>query len=174
MTNASRRGYTLDLAHNTLTLSAAFAEAMNDPTSDEYQLVRQFQHDFPRLTIVRKTHKAPTRYKNSDGTITTHNKHSGLTYERMERFILALSPKDDTDYLEAFYTVREKAEAICASPYAVVSAWFMKQFPKFRSNPLYYIDHQPDIIDFSAVLERAKKKPSVVKAESVEESAEAV
>ena len=165
--------YKFDITKQTLTISASFAEAMNDPTSEEYQLVRQFKHDFPRLTIVRKTHKTPTRYHNSDGSITTHNKHNGLTYERMERFILALSPKDDTDYLEAFYTVRKMAEAMCASPYAVVSEWFMKQFPMYRTNPLFYIDHQPDIIDFSAVLEKAKKT-SIVEAESVEEPAEAV
>ena len=156
-----KNGYTLDLVRNTLTLTASFADAMNDPTSKEYELVRQFQHDFPQLVIVRKSHKTPTRYKNSDGSITRRNKHNGLTYERMERFILAVSPKDDTDYLEAFYTVREKAEEMCASPYAVVSAWFMKQFPKFRTNPLDYMDNQPEIIDFSEVLEQSKKKDAV-------------
>ena len=155
--------YKFDITKQTLTISASFAEAMNDPTSEEYQLVRQFQHDFPRIVIVRKTHKSPAK----------PNKHNGLTYERMERFILAVSPKDDTDYLEAFYTVRKMAEAMCASPYAVVSEWFMKQFPKYRTNPLFYIDHQPNIIDFSAVLEKAKKT-SIVEAESIEEPAEAV
>lgn len=156
-----KNSYKFDAVKQTLTLSASFAAAMNDPTSEEYALVRQFKHDFPRITIVRKTHKSPAK----------PNKHSGLTYERMERFILALSPKDDTDYLEAFYTVREMAEAMCASPYAVVSAWFMRQFPKFRTNPLFYIDHKPDVIDFSAVLEEAKKKPSAVEVESEQESA---
>ncbi len=147
--------YKFDITKQTLTISASFAEAMNDPTSKEYQLVRQFQHDFPSIVIVRKTHKSPAK----------PNKHNGLTYERMERFILALSPKDDTDYLEAFYTVRKMAEAMCASPYAVVSEWFMKQFPMYRTNPLFYIDHQPDIIDFSAVLEKAKKTSFVETAE---------
>ena len=155
--------YKFDITKQTLTISASFAEAMNDPASKEYQLVRQFHHDFPSIVIVRKTHKSPAK----------PNKHNGLTYERMERFILALSPKDDTDYLEAFYTVRKMAEAMCASPYAVVSEWFMKQFPMYRTNPLFYIDHQPDIIDFSAVLEKAKKT-SIVEAESIEEPAEAV
>lgn len=156
-------GYKFDAVKQTLTLSASFAAAANDPTSAEYALVRQFKHDFPRITIVRKTHKSPAK----------PNKNRGLTYERMERFILALPPKDDTDYLEAFYDVREKAEAMCASPYDAVSKWFIKQFPKFRSNPLSYIDHQPDIIDFSAVMGLAKK-PAVVKAERAKETAEAV
>ncbi len=159
--------YKFDITAQTLTLSAAFAEAMNDPTSAEYALVCRFQRDFPSLRIVRKTHATPTRYKNSDGSITTRNKHNGLTYERMERFMSALGD-DGVDYLEAYFTLREKAEAMCASPYAVVSAWFMKQFPKFRSNPLFYLDSAPAIIDFSAILERSVKKPAIVKVESEE------
>lgn len=153
------KSYKFDIVSQTLTMTAAFAEAASDPTSAEYKLVRKFQRDFPNLRIDRKTHTTPTCYRNNDGSITARNKHNGLTYERMERFILAMSPKDDTDYLEAFYDVRDKAEKMCASPYSTVSKWFMRQFPKFRTNPLFYIDHQPDIIDFSEVLERAKKKP---------------
>jgi len=152
-------GYSLDFATQTLTLSAAFAEAANNPGSKEYRLVRQFQHDFPGLTIERKTHSTPTRYRNSDGSITTRNKHNGLTYERMENFIVSMSPKNDTDYLEAFYAVREKAENMCASPYAAVSAWFMKQFPAFRSNPLFYVDNPPDLIDLEIILNKMKRKP---------------
>ena len=70
---------------------------------------------------------------------------------------------DGVDYLEAYFTLREKAETMCASPYAAVSAWFMKQFPKFRSNPLFYLDERPAIIDFSAVLRKFAEKPAVVK-----------
>ena len=161
--------FKFDVSKNTLTLSAAFAEAMNDPESAEYALVCKFQRDFPALRIVRKTHATPTRYKNSDGSITTRNKHNGLTYERMERFMSALP--DGVDYLEAYFDLRGKAEAMCASPYAVVSAWFMRQFPKFRSNPLFYLDSAPNIVDFSAILDRAAKKPAVVKAEGDEKSA---
>lgn len=60
---------------------------------------------------------------------------------------------------------------MCASPYTVVSAWFMKQFPKFRSNPLFYLGERPAIIDFSAVLRKFADKPDTVKAESEQESA---
>lgn len=140
--------YKFDITKQTLTLSASFAAAMNNPESEEYALVRRFKRDFPRIVIVRKTHKSPAK----------PNKHSGLSYERMERFMSALP--DGVDYLEAYFDLRDKAEAMCASPYAVVSAWFMRQFPKFRTNPLFYLDNAPEIIDFSAVLEKAKKKPS--------------
>ena len=162
--------YKFDITAQTLTLSAAFADAMNDPESAEYALVCKFQRDFPALRIVRKTHATPTRYKNSDGSVTTRNKHNGLTYERMERFMSALGD-DGVDYLEAYFTLREKAETMCASPYAAVSAWFMKQFPKFRSNPLFSLDERPAIIDFSAVLRKFADKPDTVKAESEQESA---
>ena len=63
-------GYKLDLANQTLTMTAAFEAAANDPNSDEYALVRQLLNDFPKLKLVRKTHKTPTRYKNSDGSFT--------------------------------------------------------------------------------------------------------
>ena len=156
--------YSFDAVKMTLTLSAAFADAANDPNSDEYNLVRRIQSDFPNVRIVRKTHATPTRYHNKDGSITTRNKRCGLTYERMERFMSAL---DDAgvDYLEAFYDLRDKAEAMCASPYAVVSEWFMRQFPKFRTDPLFYLGKEANIVDFSPILKRAAKKPE---AEAVE------
>ena len=76
----------------------------------------------------------------------------------MERFISALPNSDK--YMDAYKNGREKAKAMCVSPYAAVSDWFMRQFPQFRSNPLFYLDNQPEIIDFSVVLDKAKKKPA--------------
>ena len=72
---------------------------------------------------------------------------------------------DGAEYLTAYWELREKANDMCASPYAAVSAWFMKQFPQFRSNPLFYLDNNPKIIPISTVLEMAKAKPSVDTAE---------
>ena len=158
-----KRAYTLDVVNNILTITADFADALNDPTSAESKLIRQFKHDYPKLIIKRKTHDRPTCYRNSDGTKTTRNKHNNLTYERMERFMNALP--DGAEYLTAYWELREKANDMCASPYAAVSAWFMKQFPQFRSNPLFYLDNNPKIIPISTVLEMAKAKPSVDTAE---------
>lgn len=160
-----KRAYVFDVVKNTLTLSADFVDAMNDPESDEYKLVRQFQHDFPNLCVVRKTHSTPTRYHNSDGSTTTYQKNKKLTYKRMERFLNVLP--DGAEYLTAYWELREKAEDMCASPYAAVSAWFMKQFPQFRKNPLFYLNNKPAIIPISTVIEtaKAKKSPSVVKIE---------
>ena len=148
--------YVLDVVYNTLTISSAFAEAANDPTSAEYELVQQFKNDFPRLIIKRQTHRKPKKYRNKNGTITKHNQFKNLTYERMERFMGALP--NSAEYLEAYYALREKAEAMCPSPYSAVSQWFMKQFPKFRTNPLFYIENEAEIIDFADILEQAKDK----------------
>lgn len=160
-----KRAFVLDVVNNALTLSADFVDAMNDPESGEYALVCKFQHDFPNLRIVRKTHKTPTRYHNSDGSTTARNKHNNLTYERMERFMNALP--DGAEYLTAYCELREKADAMCASPYSAVSDWFMRQFPQFRSNPLFYLDNKPKVIPISAIIEaaKAKKSPSVDAAE---------
>ena len=37
--------YKIDFVNNTLTMSKAFEEALNNPNSEEYKL---FLHDFPR------------------------------------------------------------------------------------------------------------------------------
>ena len=145
--------FKFDIIANTLTLSAAFVDAMNNPKSKEYALVRKFRKDFPSLRVIRKTHASPK----------SNNKHKNLTYERMERFMCALP--DGEDYLAAYWSLRDKAEHMCASPYSAVSAWFMKQFPKFRSNPLFYLDNQPAIIDFNYILEMKRYQPSVDEAE---------
>lgn len=160
------KNYVFSVVSQTLTMSAAFEKAMIESReSEEYKFYMRLREDFPNLRVVRKTHKTPTHYNNSDGTKTARNKHNNLTYERMERFMNALP--DGAEYLTAYWELREKAEEMCASPYAAVSAWFMKQFPQFRSNPLFYLDNKPKVIPYSAVLEmaKAKKSPSVVKIE---------
>ena len=160
-----KNAYVIDFAKQTLTLTAAFVDAANNPENEEYALLCQFQRDFPNLRIVRKKHKTPTRYRNSDGSTTARNKHNNLTYERMERFMNALP--DGAEYLTAYCELREKADAMCASPYSAVSDWFMRQFPQFRSNPLFYLDNKPKVIPISAIIEaaKAKKSPSVDAAE---------
>ena len=160
------KNYVFSVVSQTLTMSAAFEKAMIESReSEEYKFYMRLREDFPNLRVVRKTHKTPTHYNNSDGTKTARNKHNNLTYERMERFMNALP--DGAEYLAAYRELRGKAEDMCASPYAAVSAWFMKQFPQFRSNPLFYLDNKPKVIPYSAVLEmaKAKKSPSVVKIE---------
>jgi hypothetical protein len=131
-------GYKLDLAHQTLTMTASFVEAANDPESEEYQLVQRLRSDFPNLKVENRTHASPKHYKNSNGTVTTRNQFNKLTYERMEKFMNALD--DGQKYLDEYRKLREKAAAMCVAPYAPVARWFMAQFPKYWENPLFYLD----------------------------------
>ena len=158
--------YSFSVVSQTLTMSAAFEKAMiENRESEENELYMRLREDFPNLIVKRATHATPTLYRNSDGSTTARNKHNNLTYERMERFMNALP--DGAEYLAAYRELRDKADAMCASPYSAVSDWFMRQFPQFRKNPLFYLDNKPAIIPYSAILEmaKAKKSPSVVKIE---------
>ena len=44
--------YKIDFVNNTLTMSKAFEEALNNPASEEYKLFLQLRADFPGLTII--------------------------------------------------------------------------------------------------------------------------
>ncbi|MBQ3372375.1 MAG: hypothetical protein IJG40_04475 [Oscillospiraceae bacterium] len=155
----TKKDYKLDFATQTLTITAAFAEAADEIGSEEYNLVMKIKADFPNISVVHRTHATPKKYRNKFGVITEHNQYKNLTYDRMERFMCALP--NSTEYLEMYYTLREKADEMClAAPYAAVRAWFEKQFPKYRENPLFYVDNEPEFIDFADILDKAEKKAS--------------
>lgn len=44
--------FKFDVVAQTLTITAKFAEAMNNPESKEYKLVQKFRADFPALVII--------------------------------------------------------------------------------------------------------------------------
>ena len=46
--------YKIDFVNNTLTMSKAFEEALNNPASQEYSLLLQLPADFPGLTVIGK------------------------------------------------------------------------------------------------------------------------
>ena len=136
--------YKMDFASKTLTLTKAFSDACADPTSAEYTILTHFQRDFPDLKIVRKTHKTPTKYHNSNGETTSRNQFKNLTYENMERFMNALPQREE--YLKVYNYLRYDAGLVQTSAYKTVRDWFMAQFPKFRSNPLFYINNTVEVI----------------------------
>jgi len=75
MAKVSKRdmNYRIDFTTMTLTMTAEFADRAYDPNTEEYKILTRLQRDFPRLRIVRKTHRSPK----------TANPAKGLTYERM-------------------------------------------------------------------------------------------
>ena len=112
---------------NTLTITKAFADALSNPSSDEYQLYRQIKMDNPTVAVRKRTHKTSSGYV---------NQYKKLTYENMEAFI-ELLPKAD-ELMKVYNYLRASAN-LCASPYKAVRTWFVEQFPLYNRNPLFYL-----------------------------------
>lgn len=136
--------YKLDPVSKTLVVSAAFAKAMNDPTSEEYKLFVRLQHDIPTLEVSRRTHRSPSKYRSRSGEVFRCNQYKHLTYENMEHFIAALPQNDEL--MEVYDYIRYGAGLVQTSCYAAVRRWFEAQFPDFRKNPLLYFNHDFKVI----------------------------
>lgn len=114
--------YKLDLAKRTLTITKDFEKKLNDIGSDEYNLVKQIQHDFPNIVIVKKKRTASPKAK----------VNKNLTYENMRKFILTYDNHDQL--LDDFETVKSLS-APQKNPYLFVKNWFLKQFPDYQKMP---------------------------------------
>ena len=155
--------YKFDVVSQTLTVTANFADKMNDPSSDEYKLVVRFQSDFPNLTIAKRTHKSPSKCTSkATGEKFNCNQFKNLTYDRMEKFIKAL-PKSKS-YLREYTFVKDFASAIQTNGYTLVRKWFVAQFPEFRKNPLFYLSHSPELVSGANFLEEETAPPSQIAA----------
>ena len=141
--------YKMDFASKTLTITKDFADAAANPASKEYKLIRQFQKDFPDLSIIRKTHKTPSVYRTKQGEIFRCNQFKNLTYSNMERFINALPQRDKI--MAAYTFVKDHAAVPQSSRYAAVRRWFMAQFPLIRTDPLYYLEHDFKIMGIATI-----------------------
>lgn len=145
--------YKLNVVNKTLTISKAFADAIANPTNDceEYNLYTRLMQEIPGLTVVRKTHRTPTRYTSSSGEKFSCNQFKNLKYENMERFMAALP--DNEVYFEEYRFLRHSAACVQTNRYALVRDWFIAQFPEFRKNPLFYFYNKPEIVKAATVLE---------------------
>lgn len=150
--------FSFDVVSQTLTITAKFSKMMNDPESDEYKLVAKFRKDFPNLTIAKKTHKSATNYTTKSGERFNCNQFKNLTYDRMEKFIKSL-PKSE-GYLREYTFVKDFASAIQHNGYTLVRKWFVAQFPEFRKNPLFYLNHSPALVSGAAFLDQETAAPN--------------
>ena len=136
--------YKMDFASKTLTLTKSFADACGDPTSTEYEILTRFQQDFPDLTIVRRTHKTPRKYHNSNGETTRCNQFKHLTYENMERFMNAIP--DNEGFFKVYNNLRGDMGQVQYDRYTLVRSWFAAQFPKYREDPIFYLTNKVEVI----------------------------
>ena len=117
--------FKFDVVSQTLTVTAKFAEKMNDPESEEYKRVLQFQSDFPNLKIAKRTHKSPRKCTSkSTGETFRCNQFKNLTCDRMEKFIDALP--NNEGYKREFEFVRYTASRIQTNGYTLVRKWFLR------------------------------------------------
>ena len=133
--------YKVDFVNNTLTMTKAFEDAASDPTSQEYKLLQQIRADFPGLTIIRKTRRAPKKARPT----------KNLTYKHMEQY---MSVFQNADKLLAQFEVVKECSKQQPSPYKFVRDWFEAQFPKYREQP----DFSPNASKVVALVAFQKKQ----------------
>lgn len=142
----SKRGYNLNLATRTLTITKAFEDEVNSGEGKEYDLYMKFLREIPGLIVERRTHASPTKYKTKSGEVYHCNQFKNLKYENMEGFINGLP--DNAEYLRAYNFLKNCGSLVQTARYTAVRKWFVAQFPNFRKNPLFYLYNKVDVIDF--------------------------
>jgi len=142
--------YKLDIVNKTLTITKGFADAVASGKGAEFKLYIRLMKEIPGLTVVRKSHKSPSKHTTKDGDVFNCNQFKNLKYENMERFISALP--DNAAYLEAYNFIKNYASKIQTNGYALVRRWFVAQFPEFRKNPLAYLYNTPKLISASSFI----------------------
>ena len=145
--------YSFDPVAKTLTITAAFAKAMQNFESDEYTLYMKLMTDIPNLEVIRKSHASPRKYVNKQGEQFKCNQFKNLKYENMERFMMGL-PNGEV-YMEEYLFLRNHASEVQTNGYTLVRKWFVAQFPEFRKNPMAYITNQPEVIPAKEFAEMA-------------------
>lgn len=136
--------YKIDFVNNTLTMSKAFEEALNNPNSEEYKLFLQLRADFPGLTIIRKTRRAPKKARPT----------KNLTYKHMEQY---MSVFKNADELLAQFDAVKRCSLAQNNPYKFVLDWFKTQFPKYKEQPDFG-NNAPKVIDLAAFQKKQEEK----------------
>ena len=109
----------IDHAKRQIIMSRTFAKKQSNIDSQEYDKLQKIHLNFPEYVIVQKTI-----------TKTPKNTYTGLTYERMEKYIQAHDITGDTmkEYLE----LRELSK--CHSgKYPIIKKWFLIRFPEVKN-----------------------------------------
>ena len=151
--------YKMDFSTMTLTITKAFEDKAAKPFTAENKILVKFQKDFPNLTIVRKTHRSPAKYRSKSGDVYSCNQFKNLTYENMERFMDTLPEGESREEVKkAYIFLRYDAGLVQTSTYRIVREWFVQQFPEYRKDPLFYLYNEVVIINLKPFLDQQKKQ----------------
>lgn len=148
--------YSLNLTAKTLTITKAFEDAVATGEGPEYERYMKLMTDIPGLTVIRRTHKTPSKYRTNSGEAYSCNQFKNLTYKNMEGFIKGLPEHDD--FLTVFNFLRNYASLVQTARYTAVRRWFVAQFPEFRKNPLFYLYNPVKVIDVTPIIKQAQKE----------------
>ena len=147
--------YKFDAASKTLTITAAYAQKLNDMDSEEFKHYNSMMQAIPGLVVVNRSHRSPSKCTSkSTGEKFKCNQFKNLTYANMERFMDAL-PHGNV-YRKEYDFLKDYASRIQTNGYKLVRMWFVAQFPEFRKNPLFYVYNTPDLVKASDVIEENK------------------
>lgn len=147
-----RKDYTVNFASQTITMTAAFEQAMYDPDSSAYKTIQKLCADFPNMRIVRRTHRTPAHYTSKQGDVSACNPYKNLTYEKMEQFISALP--NSTEYRRQYDFLKTYASGIQTNGYSIVRSWFVAQFPLYRKEPLFYLTGEHTVLSAADFLKK--------------------
>lgn len=148
--------YRIDFQSKKIIITHKFERAMQNTDSEEYKLIKKLLADCPSLTVASKTRRSPSYYCNKDGTRTTAHPNKNITYEHMESFINALPNHDE--YMKEYRFIKDIAAGLQINEYSLVNKWFVKQFPKFRSDPFFYVSNVVSLTDRRSFIQEATKK----------------
>ena len=164
--------YKVDFVANTITITAAFAKAMNDPTSAEYKIIAQIRKDFPEMEIIRKTHKTPSKYQTKTGEKFNCNQFKNLTFDNMKAFIEGLPNSEK--FMKSYNFLRYCGSLPLTSRYTAARRWFVAQFPEFRKNPIFYLYNEVKVIEATPFFQQAEEEAAEKAAKKAMENAEEV
>lgn len=147
--------YKFDAASKTLTITAAYAQKLNDMDSEEFKHYNSMMQAIPGLVVVNRSHCSPSKCTSkSTGEKFKCNQFKNLTYANMERFMDAL-PHGNV-YRKEYDFLKDYASRIQTNGYKLVRMWFVAQFPEFRKNPLFYVYNTPDLVKASDMIAENK------------------
>lgn len=153
-----KKNFSLDLTAKTMTINSAFAEAIEMGEGADYNTYLRLMKEIPGLTITRKTHKTPSKYRTKSGETFNCNQFKNLKYEKMENFMMGL-PNGEM-FMTEYLFLKNYAAKIQTNGYALIRRWFVAQFPEFRKNPLFYLRNTPAVISAADVVEQYEAERS--------------
>ena len=163
------KGYTLNLAAKTLTITKAFEDAVSKGEGEAYDLYTKFMRDIPGLTIIHKTHATPNKYTSkSTGEKFNCNQFKNLTFDNMKAFIEGLPNSEK--FMKSYNFLRYYGGLPQTSRYTAVRKWFVAQFPEFRKNPLFYLYNEVKVVNIVPFIQEAQERAEELEAKKEKEA----